>query len=133
MMHANAKVLRGWALFDLAVTALLVLPPVARVLLETLIAVNGALGGVAPAVPALGLLFAGIAGTLGVLWAIVRLRRPTTALGTLDAVARAWVGVLIAYCVFALGVPAVFLLFVLTEWAGAIHQGMVLVRRRNAV
>jgi hypothetical protein len=117
---------RAWAGFDLLVTGALALPPVARPLLGLLAALGGAS---APALPELGWLFVHVAGALGVLWAVVRLARPTRFLGLADAVARLWVGGLIARFVLAGGVPAVYLAFVASEWLGAAAQLGVLGRR----
>lgn len=124
------RIIRLWAGFDLAVTGLLVLPPVAYGFLSILIEINAFFGGRATLAdfPDLGLLFVCIAGALGVVWALARLLRPTWTLGAIDAVARLWVGALIAYFVVLEGVPVVFLLFVISEWAGGLHQGLALAR-----
>ncbi|MES1942813.1 hypothetical protein PC39_01760 [Salinisphaera sp. PC39] len=123
------RVVRAWAGFDLAVTGLLVLPPVARAFLGLLLEVNAFLGGAGPErLTALGLLFVCITGALGVVWAAARLLRPTRVLGGIDAGARLWVGALIAWFVVTGGVPAIFLLFTVSEWAGGLHQGWTLLR-----
>ena len=73
-------------------------------------------------------LFVCLMGGLGVAWAVARLVEPVRTLGLVDAVARLWVGALIAYFVLARGAPTVLLLFVATELGGALHQSWVLRR-----
>jgi len=117
-----ALVVRGCAAFDLAVTGCLAVPPLARGLFATL----------APAMPDPGgfaWLFVHLTGVLGVLWAVVRLARPTRWLGWADAAGRAWVGALILWSVVAGDVPRVLLLFVATEWGGTLAQVAALRRR----
>lgn len=115
--------IRGFAAFDLVATALFAWPPLARWFVGVLFDVNGYVGGVAvpPAFTALQWFFVNLAGTLGVLWAIVRLVRPLRFLGVADALARAWVAGLIVYWVLH-GAPGVLLLFVVTELAGTFGQ-----------
>jgi hypothetical protein len=120
---------RACAAFDLVVTGLFALPPLARVFLTVLFAMNGALGGAAvppPFVP-LQWMFVNLTGALGVLWAVVRLLWPQRVLGLADAVARTWVASVIAFHVFE-GAPGVLALFVATELGGAILQLSVLAR-----
>lgn len=114
-----ALVVRACAALDLAVTGALAVPPLARALLEAL----------APAMPDPGgfaWLFVHVTGALGVLWAGVRLARPTRALGWADAAGRAWVGGLILWAVVAGDAPRAFALFVATEWGGTLAQAAVL-------
>lgn len=114
-------VVRACAAFDLAVTGCLAVPPLARGLFAVL----------APELPDPGgfaWLFVSVAGVLGVLWAGVRLARPARALAWADAAGRAWVGALILWAVVVGDVPRVLLLFVLTEWGGALAQAAVLRR-----
>jgi hypothetical protein len=127
---AESKVIRGWAALDLAVSAMFALPPLAALLLRLLYSLNGRLGGasVAPPFEAVHWLFVCLMGGLGVVWAVARLVEPVRTLGLIDAVARLWVGALIAYFVFARGAPTVLLLFVATEIGGALHQSWVLRR-----
>lgn len=119
-----ANVLRAWAGLDLLITGLLVLPPVAGWLIDTLMQINGWLGGQTLLTDSSGfaMLFVGITGTLGVVWATTRLLAPTRRLGAIDAVARLWIGGLIVYFVCFRNVPGILLLFVITEWAGGVHQ-----------
>lgn len=125
------QVVRACAGFDLLVTGCLAAPPAARALFAALDPFDRALGGSGLPVelPALGWLFVHLTGALGVLWALVRLRRPTRFLGWADALGRAWVGLLILRFALAGGAPRVFLLFVATEWAGALAQ-LACLRRR---
>jgi len=132
---AESKVIRGWAALDLAVSALFAVPPLAALLLAFLYAINGRMGGVSVAPPfePVHWLFVCLMGGLGVAWAVARLVEPVRTLGLIDAVARLWVGALIAYFVFARGAPTVLLLFVATEVGGALHQSWLLRRpARNA-
>jgi len=117
-----ALVVRACAALDLLVTGCLAVPPLARALFATL----------APAMPDPGgfaWLFVSLTGVLGVLWAVVRLARPTRWLGWADAAGRAWVGALILWSVVAGDVPRVLLLFVATEWGGTLAQVAALRRR----
>lgn len=127
------NIIRLWAGLDLVITATLVLPPVAGWLISMLLTANSFLGGAATLddVSGFGMLFVCMTGALGVLWASARLLRPTWIMGACDAVARLWIGALIVYFVFARGVPAILLLFVVSEWAGGLHQGWVLARRKR--
>lgn len=124
-------VVRGWAGYDLALTGLLVLPPLAAWFLGLLMAVNDFFGGTAvlPGIESAGLLFVCATGALGVVWAAARLQRPNRLLASTDVLARVWLGGLIVYFVFARGVPAIFLLFTVSEWAGGIHQAIALARK----
>lgn len=124
-------IIRSWAALDLVVTGVFVLPPVAAWFLGVLLDVNAWFGGQARVedFSDFGLLFLCLMGTLGVAWALARLIRPSWWLGTIDAVARLWVGTLIIYFVFGRGVPGILLLFVVSEWAGGLHQLWVLTRR----
>lgn len=125
----QVAVVRGCAAFDLVVTGVFALPPVARLFLRVVFAVNGALGGTAaaPEFMALQWLFVYLTGALGVVWALARLLWPLRGLGIADAVARTWVGCIIALAVFE-GAPGILVLFVLTEFAGAALQLAVLTR-----
>ena len=78
-MRAHAsRVIRICAGFDLVVTGLFALPFTAPVFVDTLYALDRALGGpfATPSLSALGWFFANLAGVLGVLWALVRLYAP---------------------------------------------------------
>jgi hypothetical protein len=126
-----ARVVRACAALDLAVTGCLAAPPLARWLFAALDPLDRALGGAGmPADPGgLAWLFVHLTGVLGVLWAGVRLLRPTRLAGWADAGGRAWVGALILGSVVAGDVPRVFLLFVATEWGGTLWQAAALRRR----
>jgi ABC-type amino acid transport system permease subunit len=127
---AESKVIRGWAVLDLTVSALFALPPLAALLLDVLYSLNGRLGGVSVAPPfePVHWLFVCLMGGLGVVWAVARIVEPMRKLGLIDAAARLWVAVLIAYFVFVRGAPVVLLLFVATEFGGALHQSWLLRR-----
>ena len=127
---AESKVIRGWAVLDLTVSALFALPPLAALLLDVLYSLNGRLGGVSVAPPfePVHWLFVCLMGGLGVVWAVARIVEPMRRLGLIDAAARLWVAVLIAYFVFVRGAPVVLLLFVATEFGGALHQSWLLRR-----
>lgn len=122
-MPSAIRVLRFWAAVDLVVTLPLAVPFAARLLLTWLTALNDHLGlpGAAATLPAVGMLFACLTGALGVTWALARLRYPEPMLGHLDGWARLWVGAVICGAILN-GLPAVFVLFVATEWLGAVHQ-----------
>ena len=129
-MPSHQKLIRAWAGVDLALTGLLVFPPVAASFISLMLGFGGLFGGRATleSLGSFGLMFVSITGALGVVWAVARLLRPTRTLALADAVARTWVGGLILYFVLFAGVPVVFTLFVVTEWAGAAHQGLRLLR-----
>lgn len=122
-MSPESRVIRFWAALDLIVTLPLAVPFAARGLLAILTRLNEALGlpGAAAILPAVGMLFACLTGALGVTWALARLRHPQPRLGRLDAWARLWVGAVILGAVFD-GLPAVFAVFVVSEWLGAASQ-----------
>jgi hypothetical protein len=117
-----ALVVRACAVLDLVVTGCLAVPPLARGLLAALAPGMADPGGFA-------WLFVHVTGVLGVLWAAVRLARPTRWLGGADAAGRAWVGGLLLSAIVAGDAPRVFLLFVATEWGGTLAQAAVLRRR----
>jgi hypothetical protein len=127
---AESKVIRGWAVADLTVSTLFAVPPLAALLLDFLYSLNGRLGGVsvAPSFEPVHWLFVCLMGALGIVWAVARIVEPLRMLGLIDAAARLWVAVLIAYFVFARGAPVVLLLFVATELGGALHQSWLLRR-----
>jgi hypothetical protein len=131
---AESKVIRGWAVLDLTVSALFALPPLAALLLDVLYSLNGRLGGVSVAPPfePVHWLFVCLMGGLGVVWAVARIVEPMRKLGLIDAAARLWVAALIAYFVFVRGAPVVLLLFVATELGGALHQSWLLRRPARA-
>jgi hypothetical protein len=125
-----SKVIRGWAVLDLVVSAVFAVPPLAALLVGLLYALNGRLGGAAaaPSFEPVHWLFVCLMGTLGMVWAVGRLVEPVRTLGLIDAVARLWVSALIAYFVFAGGAPVALVLFIATELGGALHQFWVLRR-----
>jgi hypothetical protein len=129
-----ARAIRFWAAVDLVVTSALAVPPLGRARVAALDQIERALGGagVPDVLPNLAWIFVHETGTLGVLCALLPLARPGPALGSADAIGRAWVGFLILRFVFAGGVPRGLLLFVVTEWGGAAAQIVALVRHQRA-
>lgn len=128
MTPGAMRAIRGCAVFDLAVTALMALPPTAGVFVQVLYQLEGWIGGAATPPPfvAVQWMFVHLAGALGVLWAMARIVAPTRILALADAAGRTWVGMLILWHVAANDAPVVLLAFVLTEWAGAVLQWFVL-------
>jgi hypothetical protein len=125
-----ARCVRGCALFDLLVTACLAFPPSARLFVELLFSGDAALGLGSPRVgfQPLHWLFVHLAGALGVLWALARLRAPTAELALFDVGGRLAVAALILHATAAEGMTPLLHLFVATELAGAALQ-YVAVRR----
>jgi len=122
-MLSQVAVVRGCAAFDLVVTGAFALPPVARLVLGILYAVNGMVGGdmLMPSFAPVQWLFVYLTGALGVVWAVARLGWPLRGLGIADAVARTWVAGVIALAMFE-GAPRILTLFVATELGGAALQ-----------
>jgi hypothetical protein len=125
-------VVRAWAAFDLVTGLVLLTPPGAHLFLALVGAATIPLPGSPRLDPAplgqIGMLFCNLAGALVVLWALVRLLRPSRFLGLADVAARIAVALLIAAHVALAGLPWPILAFVLTEVGGALHQGWVLGR-----
>jgi hypothetical protein len=124
MTPAGSRIISLCAGFDLVVTGLLALPFTAPVFVTTLYALDRALGGplATPDLAPLGWFFTNLAGTLGVLWALVRLLRPEAWLARADALARCAVAALIAWHLVAHDLPGLLWAFVATELAGAAAQ-----------
>lgn len=121
-------IVRTVAAFDLGLTALLVWPAAALELIEGLYRVNALLGGdaTAPGFHSLHDLFVSLTGVLGVLWALARLLDPKPLLAGLDVAGRLVVAALIVVAVVGGKAPAILFVFVATEVAGAVWQGMAL-------
>ena len=132
MRQVNTRIIRGWALIDLAIGLLMAVPPVAQGFLSFLYSLSNLFGAKHDIAdfPALGMMLMSMAGALIIVWALARLLRPDRLLATIDSLARIWVGGLIGWFVLFQGVPVVILAFVVGEWAGAVHQGVMLTRRR---
>jgi hypothetical protein len=119
-----ARCVRACAVFDLVVTGCLAFPPSAQLFVEILFAGDAALGlgslrvGFHP----LHWLFVHLAGVLGLLWAVVRLRAPTLELALLDVGGRLAVAALILRATAAVGMTPLLHVFVATELAGAAAQ-----------
>jgi len=125
-----AQVVRAFAALDLAATLPLALPPLAWRTVDAVFRLEAALGGAGapPALDGFASLVLHLAGALGVLWAAVRLARPSRFLGLADAAGRAWVAAMILYGVAGQGAPRLLLVFVASELAGALAQPWVLRR-----
>ena len=80
----TGRTIRRWALLDLIVTGAFALPPLLPLFLAVVYALNGALGGAdtPPTLAPLHAFFMCLAGALGVLWAVVRIRTPTPTLAS---------------------------------------------------
>lgn len=127
MPTRRSRVVRFCAGFDLFVTGLLALPFSAPVFVNTLYALDRALGGslATPDLTPLGWFFTHLAGVLGVLWAVVRLMRPEVWLARADALGRCAVAALIAWQLSARDLPGLLWAFAATELAGAAAQAWV--------
>jgi hypothetical protein len=115
------RIVRAVAGFDLAVTACLAIPSLARGFIEFLFAGDAAAGFASPPVEfgPLHWLFVHLAGVLGVLWAAARLRTPTLDLAVLDVFGRIAVAAVILYAGEADGMTPLLHVFVATELIGA--------------
>jgi hypothetical protein len=115
------RVVRAVAGFDLAVTACLAVPALARGFIEILFDGDAAAGFASPRVDfePLHWLFVHLAGVLGVLWAAARLRAPTLDLAALDVFGRIAVAAVILYAGEADGMTPLLHVFVATELIGA--------------
>lgn len=128
---ALARCVRGFAAFDLVVTFCLAFPPLARAVLPLLFVGGGpAFAPLAAGFEPLHLLFVNLAGVLGVLWAVARLRTPSPALALLDVAGRFAVAALILHATSATGTPPVLHFFVASEIGGAFAQYWFLRRAR---
>jgi hypothetical protein len=118
------RIVRAIAAFDLAVTGCLAVPPLASVLIRLLFAGDAALGlGSLPVeFRPLHWLFVNLAGVLGVLWAVARLRMPTPDLALLDVVGRLAVAAVILHATGAEGMTPLLHVFVASELLGAAAQ-----------
>ncbi len=125
-----AGVIRFWASIDLVVTSLFVLLPTAQLFIAALYTLNGTLGGnsVPPGFASIHWFFVSLAGVLGVLWALARIKAPSTFLGVADTIGRSVVALLIVFYVAAGGAPVAMYLFVFSELAGAAHQAWSIAR-----
>lgn len=128
----NAETVRFWAWVDSGL-ATLALPPVAESFVQLLYRCNGWLGGVdqPPPFEPVHWLFVCLLGVLVGCWSAARLLQPTALLALIDSVGRAAVAALLAWFILARGAPAVLAVFIVTELAGALAQGVAL-RRRQA-
>ena len=119
-----ARIVRVFAGFDLVVTGCLAIPPFARVFLQLLFAGDAALdlGSLRVEFQPLHWLFVNLAGVLGVVWAVARLRTPTPELALLDVVGRLAVAAVILHATGAEGMTPLLHVFVASELLGAAAQ-----------
>jgi hypothetical protein len=119
-----ARIVRLFAGFDLAVTGCLAIPPFAQAFLRLLFAGDAALdlGSLRVEFHPLHWLFVHLAGVLGVLWAVARLRTPTPELALLDVVGRLAVAAVILHATRAEGMTPLLHVFVASELLGAAAQ-----------
>lgn len=112
---------RFWAFFDLAVTSVLAVPPLARILIESVYAISGR---PFPGFENGELFFVCLSGIIGVVWAVARIQVEDPRLTRIDIVGRLIVAVLILGFLYVEQVPQLLWLFVGTELAGAAHQAL---------
>ena len=119
-----ARIVRVFAGFDLVVTGCLAIPPFAHAFLRILFAGDAALdlGSLRVEFHPLHWLFVNLAGVLGVLWAVARLRTPTPELALLDVVGRLAVAAVILHATGAEGITPLLHVFVASELLGAAVQ-----------
>jgi hypothetical protein len=127
-----ARSVRVFAAFDLAVTGCLAIPPLARVFIQMLFAGDAALelGSLRVEFQPLHWLFVNLAGVLGVVWALARLRTPTPELALLDVGGRFAVAALILHATAATGMTPLLHFFVASEIGGAFLQYWAVRRAR---
>ena len=119
-----ARIVRVVAGFDLLVTGCLAVPPFAHAFIRILFAGDAALdlGSLPVAFQPLHWLFVNLAGVLGVLWAVARLRTPTPELALLDVVGRLAVAAVILHATRAEGMTPLLHVLVGSELLGAAAQ-----------
>ena len=129
-----ARIVRVFAGFDLLVTGCLAVPPFARAFLRILFAGDAALdlGSLRVEFHPVHWLFVNLAGVLGVLWAVARLRTPTPELALLDVVGRLAVAAVILHATGAEGMTPLLHGFVASELLGAAAQYIAVRRVRPA-
>jgi hypothetical protein len=119
---STARRIRAFAAFDLAITAVLALPPTATMFLDMILRLDRMAGfdTPEPVWNPLWLFFVHLAGVLGVLWALARLSRPQADLARLDSAGRVAVAALLVWAIVG-GATPVLGLFVVTEVAGLLQ------------
>jgi hypothetical protein len=130
--RALVRCVRACALFDLAVTGCLAFPLSAQAFIALLFAGDAALdlGSSRVEFHPLHWLFVHLAGVLGMLWAVARLRSPTLELALLDVAGRLVVAALILHATAAEGMTPLLHVFVATELVGAAAQYLAARRAR---
>ena len=126
------RIVRVFAGVDLLVTGCLAIPPFARDFVALLFAGDAALGlgSLRVEFQPLHWLFVNLAGVLGVLWALARLRTPTPELALFDVVGRFAVAALILHATAAGGITPLLHFFVASELGGAVAQYWAVRRAR---
>ncbi len=131
MSLKNETVIRGFAAFDLVVTGLFAVPWTATLVLSLIYELHSVLIYANPpgfVIDTMTLAFANIMGVIGVLWAVVRLKRPTRDYARWDAIGRFYVAVVLLWHI-AGSLSPIFLAFVATELIGSVWQ--ILLPRRD--
>ncbi len=124
---------RGVAVFDLLVTGCLAVPGFETRFTDAVSQLDALAGFATPvaSLTPLGVLFANLAGALGVVWALARIAWPLRRLVAADAVARLAVAALIAHSIEVRGLSPLLWIFVATELIGAAVQAWVFPRLRD--
>jgi hypothetical protein len=124
LSSAQFIAIRAAALVDLVITAPMASPATARWFIDTIYRLNTLTGDRAEKPPfhALHWLITTLAGSIGVVWAVTRLRSPTAALARADTLARCWVAGLLFYYIYFKKAPRVLMVIILTELSGALGQ-----------
>jgi hypothetical protein len=112
----------------MAVTGVFVLPPIATGVVGVLLTLESRMFGaervaMMPAPP--WSIFISLMGILGVVWALARLIVMDDRLCQIDAIARVFVALLIAWGLFAIELPWVFAAFIATELLGTAATAIV--------
>ncbi len=121
---AFLKLVRASAAYDLLLTAPFATPWTFALAHAHLSAVNAMLG--AAALPAFGpfhMLFAGLMGSVVLVWSALRLRAPSIALGRHDAMARLSFAAWMAWTLAQTGAPLLWL-FLVPELAWGVAQAL---------
>jgi hypothetical protein len=134
LSSAQIIAIRAAALVDLVITAPMASPVTAPRFIDVIYRLNTLTGDRAekPPFEALHWLITTLAGSIGVVWAVTRLRSPTAALARADAIARCWVAGLLFYYIYFKRAPRILAMIIVTELSGALGQWYFL-RRDSTV
>ncbi len=126
------NVYRACGLWDLLLTVTFAAPPLAAFDLALLKRIHVALGGARafPAFEPLHLFFVSMFGIMCVIWAVIRVHRPSRLLALYDTVGRFAVASFMIGFTLA-GVSPVVALFSVSEIGWGVVQGVVLTRART--